>query len=156
MIGAAFNAHAFRLAEVDEGTAVAEFGIIFSDGRLPLIDHGADFVGDLQSQCSERGIESNCGAALLFTVKEVAGLNAAWLTFKAGFEADRLSAELNLVSAVRFRATAFILHWKERAGFMDFDDIAAAAQGMGIRPDGETPRDAHSGRVSPKPECAIS
>ena len=109
-----------------------------------MVDHFADFVGYFESERSQGAIEWHGGAALLFAVKEIAGLDAARLASETLFETDGLAAELDLIGAVGFGATAFILYGNEGAVFVDFDDVAHTTQSVSVGPYGETARNAHS------------
>jgi hypothetical protein len=143
--GSSFEPHGFWLAELDEGAAVAECRGVFGSGRLPGFEHAANFLGDIQGERPQAGVEMDCRAPLLFAIEEEAGPDALRGAPEAGFEADSLPAKLDLVGAVGFGATAFIFDRQERAVFVDLDDIADPAQAVGVRPYGQSPRDADTG-----------
>jgi len=73
---------------------------------------------------------------LLFSVKKEAVRDAAGCALEAGFEADGLAAELNLIGAVSLGAAAFIFDRQESAVGVDFYDVANAPQTVRVGPNG--------------------
>lgn len=81
----------------------------------------------------------------MLSIKEVTSLNAAGFSLENGFEANGLSAELNLVGTVFFGSPAFVFNGDNGAVFVDFDDIANALECVLVGPNLEASGDSDAG-----------
>lgn len=107
--------------------------------------HVSDLMGDAEGEAAQGGVESYGCAALFLAVKQEAFGDGTFGDLENFFQAEGLGAELDFVSAVGLRFTAFVFDGDDASVLMNFDDVADAGEAVCCRSDGQASCDAYAG-----------
>lgn len=92
-------------------------------------DELVKLAGGVGGESAQGLVEGDWGATFSFSVKEE-GLGDFYV--EHFFEAEGLGAELDFVGGVGFGFSAFVFDGDDRAVFVEFDDVALAAEAVGF------------------------